>query len=369
MDHLLESWVSHQYSSIEEVYIWRCESSSIKLNHRSNVRWNHRKFSNDHILRFYPRNIEIDKQFDQTHHLLFLIYRFDIWKFFHPSFDLFFHVNRLEHEENSLWSWWKWDLISILIEKVSVIWLKNCRSKLEICDNSSHSMIFSFKRLLIFLIEFFNGFHFLSLFFFLFSLEKSIKFFKGILIISIYFFNDFIFKLIWDIFYYYIFYIGKNFFNFSSWNLKQLMDTSWWRFFIPFMYNRRCKINMSHSHSSFTRRCHLYSTLFTYDSLISWSFIFSTATFVVFYWSKDWFTKKSSLLWFSRSIVYGIRAIYDSTRPFFDLFHWSERNHQPIKFCIIHQKCNIRYKYLLRSFCPFLRIVNRLSEEKKSPQI
>ena len=146
------------------------------------------------------------------------------------------------------------------------------------------------------------------------------------------------------------------------------MNSSRWRFFIPLMHDRRCKVNMPHSHSSFTRRCHFYSTLFTYDTFVSWSFIFSTATFIIFNWPKDWFTKKSSLLWFSRSIVYSLRAIYDTTRPFFDLLHGCERNHQPIKFCIIHQKCNIRYKYLLRSFCPFLRIVNRLSKEKILPR-
>ena len=208
LNHLFESWVSHKHSSIEKIHIWRSKSSSIKLNHRSNIRWNHRKFSDNHILRFYPRDIQINEQFDQTHYLFLLFYWFNSWELFNSFFDFLFYINRFEHKENPLRTWCKWNFISILIEKVSIIWLQNCCSKLELCDDTSHSVIFYFKSLFVFIIKFFYCFHFLSLFICLLSFKKCIKFFESILIICINFFDNFIFELIRNIFYYHIFYIS-----------------------------------------------------------------------------------------------------------------------------------------------------------------
>jgi len=125
------------------------------------------------------------------------------------------------------------------------------------------------------------------------------------------------------------------------------MDTSWWRILIPYMYNWRGKINMSHSYSPFSRRSNFYSTSFTNNSLISYSLIFSTTTLEILYWSKDWLTEKSALFRLPCSIVYGIRIVYYSMRPLCNIFHWSKRHHQSVKFCFIHYRRFIKAKIFL----------------------
>ena len=109
LDHFLKSDISHQNSSIEKIHIRWSKSSSIKLNYWSNIRWDHRKLSHDHIFWLYSRDIEINQQFDQTHHLLFLISRSNSWKLLYSLFNLLFYINRLKHLEDSFRTWCKWD--------------------------------------------------------------------------------------------------------------------------------------------------------------------------------------------------------------------------------------------------------------------
>jgi hypothetical protein len=102
------------------------------------------------------------------------------------------------------------------------------------------------------------------------------------------------------------------------------------------MHHRACKLDMTHTLTTYSTIGHFYSTSFTYDTFISDSFVFSTATFVWFYRSEDRLTEQSFQFWFTSSIVDRLWRLYCTVWPFEDLLWRCKCDHKSIEAWFVH---------------------------------
>ncbi|EKE26074.1 MAG: hypothetical protein ACD_4C00446G0002 [uncultured bacterium (gcode 4)] len=148
-----------------------------------------------------------------------------------------------------------------------------------------------------------------------------------------------------------------NLFQFLNRNIKK-QSSSWRNWFeIPNMGNRSSKFYMSSSLTSYLASCNFNSTSFTNHSFISYSFIFSTCTFVIFSWTENLFTKKSTSFRSLCSVIYGFRNKNFSIWKCSDLFFWCDSNSYSSKIIKIFTLSYIFFSSKfsnLRIICDFI---------------
>ncbi len=81
------------------------------------------------------------------------------------------------------------------------------------------------------------------------------------------------------------------------------------------MSNRTGQLNMTHTLTTHLSEGNFYATLFTHDTAMLHALIFTTETFVVFYWAKYLGTEKTFSFWLERSIVNRFRLFNFTKRP------------------------------------------------------
>ncbi len=73
------------------------------------------------------------------------------------------------------------------------------------------------------------------------------------------------------------------------------------------MSNWHNKIDVTYSVSTYFFLSYFYTTTVTDNSFVTYSFIFTTSTFKIFYWSENTFAEKTITLRFVRSVVDSFR--------------------------------------------------------------
>ena len=91
------------------------------------------------------------------------------------------------------------------------------------------------------------------------------------------------------------------------------------------MYHWYNQLNVPHPFTTDFLFGHLDTTSITYNTFITDTLVFSTITFIVFYWTKNTFAKQAITFWLIRTVVDSLRLQYLS-HNFFPKYHLEKKD-------------------------------------------